>query len=233
MRIDVLSLFPEVLEPALDYSIMKRAQQNGCVSIHFTNIRDFASDRHRSVDDRPFGGGPGMIMSCGPVFSAVDHVLEADPTAATLILLSPQGCQLDQALVRELAEKPRLALIAGHYEGFDERIRVGLRPRPIEISIGDYVLTGGELPALVLIDAVVRLLPGALGDETSALDESFSNGQLEYPQYTRPRCYKGMDVPDVLLSGNHSEIEQWRRRMAQQRTQQRRPDLPGSGNATQ
>lgn len=232
MRIDILTLFPEVLEPALDYSIMKRAQQNGCVSIHFTNIRDFATDRHRSVDDRPFGGGPGMIMSCGPVFSAVEHVLKEDPAVPVLILLSPQGQRLDQALVRELSQKQRLALVAGHYEGFDERIRVGLQPRPIEISIGDYVLTGGELPALVLIDAVVRLLHGALGDETSALDESFSDGLLEYPQYTRPRCYDGMEVPEVLLSGNHGEIEQWRRRMAQQRTQQRRPDLPGSGNAS-
>jgi tRNA (guanine37-N1)-methyltransferase len=211
------------MEPFFASSIIARARSAGVVSIRCTNIRDFAKDRHRSVDDRPFGGGPGMVMMCGPVFDAVEKVEAEDPTPATRVLLTPQGQPLTQAVVRDLAGHDRLVLICGHYEGFDERIREGLRPR--EIAIGDYVLSGGEVAAMVVIDAVVRLLPGALGDTESPADESFSNGLLEYPQYTRPREFRGMEVPPVLLSGDHARIEQWRREQATQRTRLRRPDL--------
>ena len=227
MRIDVLTLFPEVIEPFCGSSIVGRAQRAGIVTVRTTNIRVFATDRHKSVDDRPFGGGPGMVMMCPPLFDAVDKVESEDRTPATRILLCPQGEPFTQATARELAGKPRLLLICGHYEGFDERIRAGLRPR--EISIGDYVLSGGEAAAVVVIDAVVRLLPGALGDEESATEESFSSGLLEYPHYTRPREFRGMAVPEVLLSGDHAKIEQWRRAEALKRTQQRRPDLLNEG----
>jgi tRNA (guanine37-N1)-methyltransferase len=223
VRIDVLTLFPDAVQSALASSIMGRAQASGVVAIHCTNIRDFATGVHRKVDDRPFGGGPGMVMMCGPLFEAVDAIERQAPAPATRILLTPQGEKLTQALVRELAGHERLLILCGHYEGFDERIREGLRPR--EISIGDYVLSGGEPAAVVLIDAIVRLLPGALGDETSAHDESFSHGLLEYPQYTRPRDFRGMPVPEVLISGDHAEIERWRREQALARTRERRPDL--------
>jgi tRNA (guanine37-N1)-methyltransferase len=228
VRIDVLTLFPEAVEPFLSTSIIGRARSSGAVSIHCTNLRDFATDRHKSVDDRPFGGGPGMVLMCGPLFAAVEHLETSDPQPATRILLTPQGEKLTQSIVRELVALPRLLVICGHYEGFDERIRTGLSPR--EISIGDYVLSGGESAAMVLVDAVVRLLPGALGDETSAHDESFSSGLLEYPQYTRPREFRGQQVPEVLLSGNHAQIEQWRREEALTRTRQRRPDLLTTDN---
>ena len=225
MRIDVLTLFPELFERFVTTSIVGRAVASGLVDIVLANHRDFAHDRHRSVDDRPFGGGAGMVMMCGPVFEAVEHVvagLEADPIT---ILLTPQGERLDQGAVTELAQATNLLLLCGHYEGFDERIRLGLKPR--EISIGDYVLSGGEPAAMVLIDAVVRLLPGALGDPNSALDESFSCSSelLEYPQYTRPREFRGMQVPEVLVSGDHAKVEAWRREQALQRTRRRRPDL--------
>ncbi|NLX23375.1 MAG: tRNA (guanosine(37)-N1)-methyltransferase TrmD [Phycisphaerae bacterium] len=223
MRIDVLTLFPEAVAPFLAASIIGRAQRNGLVNIVCTNIRDFATDRHRSVDDRPFGGGPGMVMMCPPLFDAVEKIERDDPTPAERLLLSPQGEPLTQDMARELSGLPRLLVICGHYEGFDERIRLGLRPR--EISIGDYVLSGGEAGALVLVDAVVRLLPGALGDEESVEHESFSEGLLEYPHYTRPREFRDMAVPEVLLSGDHARIEQWRQEQARQRTQERRPDL--------
>ena len=224
MRIDVLTLFPEAIEPFLSSSIIGRAQQADIVRICCTNIRDFATDRHNSVDDRPFGGGPGMVMMCQPVFDAVEKVECADAAPATRILLSPQGEKFNQSLARELADHSRLLVICGHYEGFDERIRQGLGPR--EISIGDYVLSGGEAAAMVLVDAVVRLLPGAVGDEESVEQESFADGRLlEYPQYTRPRVFRDRPVPDVLLSGNHAAIEQWRRNEAIRRTRQRRPDL--------
>ncbi len=223
MRIDVLTLFPEAVAPFLAASIMGRAQRNGLVNIVCTNIRDFATDRHRSVDDRPFGGGPGMVLMCPPLFDAVEKVERDDPTPAERILLSPQGEPLTQEMARELSGRPRLLVICGHYEGFDERIRLGLRPR--EVSIGDYVLSGGEAGAMVLVDAVVRLLPGALGDEESVEHESFSEGLLEYPHYTRPREFRDMAVPEVLLSGDHARIEQWRQEQARQRTQERRPDL--------
>lgn len=223
MRIDVLTLFPEVMTPFFTSSIVGRAQAAGVVEIHCTNIRDFATGIRRSVDDRPFGGGPGMVMMCGPLFAAVEGVEARDPRPATRILLTPQGERLTQPVVAELSRADRLLIICGHYEGFDERIRLGLKPR--EISIGDYVLSGGEPAAMVLVDAVVRLLPGALGDESSHVEESFSGNLLEYPQYTRPRVFRGMEVPEVLLSGNHAQIEQWRQEEALRRTQERRPDL--------
>src|ERR1700749_706629 len=184
LRIDILTLFPEMFAPILGTSIPKRAAEKGLVEYHLTQIRDFATDAHKSVDDKPFGGGPGMVMMCQTVFDAVESVESKDPRPATRIVLSPQGQVLDQPMVEELAKKDRLLLVAGHYEGFDERIIDGLKP--MELSIGDYVLSGGELAALVVIDAVVRTLPGALGAETGAHDESFADGLLEYPQSTRP-----------------------------------------------
>lgn len=223
LRIDILSLFPEMFSPVLGTSIPKRAAEKGLVSYHLTNIRDFATDAHKSVDDKPFGGGPGMVMMAPVVFDAVEAVERQDPRPARRILLSPQGRVFDQALAEELARQERLLLIAGHYEGFDERIVEGLAP--MELSIGDYVLSGGELPVMVVIDAVVRLLPGALGAEHGAADETFSGGLLEYPQYTRPREYRGMATPEVLLSGNHKRIADWRLEQRKIRTRQRRPDL--------
>ncbi len=223
MRIDVLTLFPEALEPFFASSIIGRAQAAGLVSIHCTDIRDFAGNRHQKVDDRPFGGGPGMVMLCQPVFDAVEQVEAQASEPATRILLSPQGQPFSQQTAKELAACPRLLLICGHYEGFDERILDGLNPR--EISVGDYVLSGGEPAAMVVVDAVVRLLPGALGDEESTEDESFSAGMLEYPQYTRPREFRGMSVPEILLSGDHARIERWRVGESLRRTRERRPDL--------
>jgi len=223
MRIDVLTLFPEVFEPFVATSIVGRARRAGIVEFGFTNIRDFATDAHRSVDDKPFGGGPGMVLMCPPVFRAVEHAEALDERPALRILLTPQGEPFRQRTAAELARLPRLLLICGHYEGFDERIRVGLAPR--EISIGDYVLSGGEVAAMVVIDAVVRLLPGALGDENSTRTESFADGLLEYPQYTRPREFRGMGVPEVLLSGDHARIAEWRRQQRLERTRQRRADL--------
>jgi tRNA (guanine37-N1)-methyltransferase len=222
-RIDILTLFPEMFGPILGTSIPKRAAEKGLVSYHLTNIRDFATDGHLSVDDRPFGGGPGMVMMCETMFAAVEAAEQRDARPATRIVLTPQGRVFDQAMAAELADKDRLLLIAGHYEGFDERIIEGLAP--IELSIGDYVLSGGELAAMVVIDAVVRLLPGALGAVDGAADESFAEGLLEYPQYTRPREFRGMAVPDMLLSGNHAAIAKWRRGQREVRTEQRRPDL--------
>ena len=223
MRIDVLTLFPELFGPILGTSIPKRAAEKGLVEYHLTNIRDFATDAHKSVDDKPFGGGPGMVMMCQTIFDAVQAVEAKDSRIATRILLTPQGTRLEQKTVEDLAKKDRLLLIAGHYEGFDQRIVDGLRP--LELSIGDYVLSGGELPALVLIDGVVRLLPGSLGAEDGAADETFANGLLEYPQYTRPREFRGMNVPDVLLSGDHKKIAAWRQEQRKLRTRDRRPDL--------
>ena len=223
MRIDLLTLFPEAFESIFASSIIQRAQQKGLLEIVLTNIRDFARDKHRSVDDKPYGGGPGMVMMCQPIFDCLEHVEAAAPVKARRVLLTPQGEPFTQALAQELASEQRLILIAGHYEGFDERIRVGLQP--LEVSIGDYVLTGGEIPAMVIVDAVTRLLPGSLGDDSSAEEESFSSGLLEYPQYTRPKDFHGLEVPDVLLSGHHERIRDWREQQAQERTQLRRPDL--------
>ena len=224
LRIDILTLFPEMFAPVLGTSIPKRAAEKGLVSYHLTNLRDFATDAHQSVDDKPFGGGPGMVMMAPVVFDAVEHVERQDERPATRVLLSPQGRRFDQSVADEFARRERLLLIAGHYEGFDERIVQGLAPID-ELSIGDYVLSGGELAAMVVIDAVVRLLPGALGAETGAAEDSFADGLLEHPQYTRPREYRGMTVPDVLLSGNHQAIAAWRLAQRERRTRERRPDL--------
>jgi tRNA (guanine37-N1)-methyltransferase len=223
LRIDILTLFPEMFGPFLGTSIPRRAAEKGLVRYHLTQLRDFATDAHQSVDDRPFGGGPGMVMMCPVVFDAVEAVEALDPAPATRVLLTPQGRTFDQDCARELASKPRLLLIAGHYEGFDQRITEGLRP--LELSIGDYVLSGGELAAMVVIDAVVRLLPGAIGAPQGAEDESFTGGLLEFPQYTRPREFRGMEVPPVLLSGNHRAIERWRLEQRLERTRLVRPDL--------
>lgn len=223
LRIDILTLFPEMFAPVLGTSIPKRAAEKGLVEYHLTNIRAFSTDAHQSVDDKPFGGGPGMVMMCQTIFDAVESVEKQGSGPVTRVVLSPQGRVLDQPLAEELSKKQRLLLIAGHYEGFDERVMIGLEP--MEVSIGDYVLSGGELAAMVLIDAIVRLLPGALGAETGAADDTFADGLLEYPQYTRPREFRGMAVPDILLGGNHSAIARWRQEQRELRTQQRRPDL--------
>jgi tRNA (guanine37-N1)-methyltransferase len=223
LRFDILTLFPEMFVPILGTSIPKRAAEKGLVEYRLTNIRDFATDAHKSVDDKPFGGGPGMVMMCQTLFDAVEFAEKQDNRPATRIICTPAGRLFDQKMAEELASKERLLLIAGHYEGFDERIVEGLQP--LELSIGDYVLSGGELAAMVIVDAVVRLLPGALGAEHGAVDETFANGLLEYPQYTRPRQFRGMSVPDVLLSGNHAAIARWRDEQRKSRTQSRRPDL--------
>jgi len=230
VRFDVLSLFPGMFGSVFEHSMVKIGQEKGLVEIVHWDVRDFTQQRHRQVDDRPFGGGPGMVLLADPVFRAVEHVRAQAEPPGELILLTPQGQRLTQALARDLAEQPRLVLLCGHYEGFDERIRIGLAPR--EVSIGDYVLTGGEIPAMVVIDAVTRLVPGVLGDPGSVADESFSReGHLDYPQYTRPRTYRDMPVPEVLLSGNHAAIERWRRDQAQQRSRRapRAPDVPSRG----
>jgi tRNA (guanine37-N1)-methyltransferase len=223
LRVDILTLFPEMFTPVLGTSIPKRAAEKGLVEYHLTNIRDFAEGAHKSVDDKPFGGGPGMVMMAPVLFDAVESVEQQDPHPATRILLSPQGRPFDQKLAEALVKHPRLLLIAGHYEGFDERIIEGLRP--LELSVGDYILSGGELAAMVVVDAIVRLLPGALGAEEGATDETFAEGLLEYPQYTRPREFRGMAVPELLLSGNHAAIAAWRLEQRKIRTQRRRPDL--------
>ena len=223
MRIDILTLFPEMFDAVLGTSIPKRAAEKGLVSYHLTNIRDFATDAHKSVDDKPFGGGPGMVMMCPTLFDAVESVEAQDASKPVRVLLTPQGRKFDQTVAKELAAKDRLLVIAGHYEGFDERIVEGLKP--MEVSIGDYILSGGELAAMIVVDAVVRLLPGALGAEEGAAEESFADGLLEYPQYTRPREFRGMGVPEILLSGNHAEIAKWRLEQKKERTRLRRPDL--------
>ncbi len=204
----------------LDESIIMRARKKGLLDLKIHDLRDWTHDRHRTVDDKPFGGGPGMLMKVEPLFEAVEG-LKREGTK--VILLSPSGRKFDQSIARELAKKKDLLLVTGHYEGFDERVRETLADD--ELSIGDYVLTNGALPAMVVIDAVTRLLPGVLGDDESSRDESFSAGLLEYPQYTRPADFRGMKVPDVLVSGNHAEIEKWRREQARVRTKKQRPDL--------
>jgi tRNA (guanine37-N1)-methyltransferase len=223
MRIDVLTLFPQFFDSPLSCSIVKRARDNGLVEIALTEIRDFTTDSYRKVDDKPYGGGPGMVMMPGPVFDCFEHVRELSPAPGRVILLTPQGKPFNQAKALELSAEKRLILIAGKYEGFDERIRSGLGAE--QISIGDYVLSGGELAAMVIIDAVVRLVEGALGDEDSAKDDSFSEGLLEYPHYTRPENFRGMKVPEILLSGDHAKIAQWRRQKSIERTKKWRPDL--------
>ncbi len=223
MHFDVFTLFPGILESPLQESILKRAQEMGRLSVALHNVRDYATDRHHIADDYPYGGGGGMVMKPEPIFAAVEGVLGAALATTPVILLSPQGRLFNQALARELAGHARLALICGRYEGVDERVRQFLATD--EISIGDYVLTGGEVPALVVIDAITRLLPGVLGDADAALDDSHAHGLLEYPHYTRPAEFRGHAVPDVLLSGHHAEVARWRRQEALRRTWKRRPDL--------
>ena len=226
LRFDVLTLFPEIFSGYLTQSLLKLAIDRGLVDIRLWNLRDWAVGTHKSVDDRPFGGGPGMVLMPGPVFDAVEAVRNDGPVPGELILLTPAGQRLTQPLVRELATHDRLLLLCGRYEGFDERIRLGLRPR--EISVGDFVCNGGEVPAMMVIDTVIRFVPGVLGDENSVVEESHSEapGRLEYPQFTRPRVFRGMAVPDVLLSGDHGAIAEWRRQQSDRRS--RPADVPAA-----
>ena len=223
MRIDVLTLFPEAFVGPLDVSIIKRAREDGLLHFAVHDIREHALDRHRSVDDYPFGGGQGMVMRVDVLDRALAHVQSLAEQPALVVYMSPQGERLTDSLVRELATHPRLVLVCGRYEGVDERFVEHCVDR--EVSIGDYILTGGELPAMVLTDAVARHIPGALGDDVSPQEESFADGLLEHPQYTRPAEYRGWTVPDVLLSGHHANIEKWKREQREARTRARRPDL--------
>ena len=225
MRIDIITIFPKMFGPILNESIVKRAQAKGKVKISICDLRDHTSDKHRKVDDRPFGGGSGMVMTPEPIFNAVKKLKLQSPkaTKSHVVLLCPQGKKFTQVTAKKLARKKHLILICGHYEGVDERVRQELVDE--EISIGDYVLTGGELPAMVLVDAVVRLIPGVLGDKNSLNFESFEGNLLEYPHYTRPANFKGLCVPSILLSGDHKNIEIWRNKEALNRTRKRRPDL--------
>jgi len=222
IRFDVLSIFPEMLQSPLQFSLLKKAQEKGLIEIGLHNIRDWAEDKHCMTDDAPYGGGCGMVMKVEPVERALAAVKRSD-VESLAVLMTPQGETFNQKIAAELAEQKQLIMVCGRYEGVDERIREHLVDR--EISIGDYILTGGELSALVVIDAVSRLIPGVLGNDASAASESFSLGLLEYPQYTRPAEYKGWNVPDVLVSGNHAQIERWQRIASLKRTWQRRPDL--------
>ncbi len=224
MRIDIITIFPKCFEPVLNESIIKRAQQKGKVRIYLHDLRDYTLDRHRKVDDHPYGGGAGMVMRPEPIFRAVDDIkARAKTKKPRVILLCPQGVKLEQRVARRLSKERHLILICGHYEGIDERVRRRLADE--EISIGDYILTGGELPAMVLVDSVVRLIPGVLGDKNSLNFESFESNLLEYPQYTRPAVFRRLKPPKILFSGDHRKIEKWRRQEALKRTKQRRPDL--------
>ncbi|HWQ46968.1 MAG TPA: tRNA (guanosine(37)-N1)-methyltransferase TrmD [Longilinea sp.] len=222
MRFDVFTLLPTVFAPYFEVSILQKAIQNGLIEVNIHNIRDWATDKHHVTDDTPYGGGGGMVMKPGPVFSAVESILGVPP-ACPVVLLTPQGRTFDQKIAIELAHQPQLAFICGRYEGVDERIRQHLVTA--ELSIGDFVLTGGELPAIMMMDAISRLIPGVLGDPDGAWDDSFASGLLEYPHYTRPEDFRSWQVPPVLLSGNHSEIARWRRQQSLLRTLKRRPDL--------
>ena len=224
MKIDILTLFPEICRAPLSESIMKRAQENKIVDLQIHNLREWTTDKHHVVDDAPFGGGQGMVMKPEPIFKAVEDLKMRNAKGETrIVLMSPAGRQLDQKLATELARESHLIIVCGHYEGVDHRVIEHLVD--LEISIGDYVLTNGAIAAVVLVDAVVRLIPGVLGDEQSAADDSFSSGLLETPQYTRPAEFRGWKIPDVLLSGNHDEIAKWRKDQALKRTKQNRPDL--------
>ena len=229
MRIDVLTLFPAILEGFLAHGLLRLARAKALVDVHQHDFREFTTYRHRSVDDKPYGGGPGMVLMCGPVFDCDAAVVAAGnraglPGEPRRIMLTPQGRRLDQGLLEELAQERWLSLLCGHYEGFDERIRLGLQP--LEVSAGDFIANGGEVPAMLLIDTVIRLIPGVLGDETSHKYDSFSeSGLLQYPQYTRPRDFRGMAVPELLVGGNHEEIAEWRKNESLNRTRERREDL--------
>lgn len=219
MKIDVLTLFPEMFAGPLDYSIVKRAREGGFLDLRVVNLRDYTHDRHKTVDDKPFGGGPGMLLKPEPIFEAVENLANAK---TRVLIMTPGGRKFNQEIARELAQHEHLLFLCGAYEGFDERVRTLAHD---ELSLGDFVLTNGSLPAMAMIDSVTRLLPGVLGKDESSHDESFSHGLLEYPHYTRPAEFRGMKVPDILLSGHHAEIQKWRREQAQLRTKERRPDL--------
>jgi len=239
VRFDVLTLFPEIFQGYLTQSLLKLALAAGLVEINLWNLRDWAKGKHRSVDDRPFGGGPGMVIMPEPVYDCVEAVRPLAPDPGLLVMLTPAGRRLDQQLVQELAQQKRLLLLCGRYEGFDERIRLGLRP--LEVSAGDFVCNGGEVPAMLVIDTVIRYVPGVLGDPASLVEESHSEaGRLEYPQYTRPRVFRGMEVPDILLGGNHQAIARWRREQSEARSRRGAASVTiptiekeGSGHAEQ
>ncbi len=231
MKIDILTLFPKMFEGVFNESILKRAQERALVQINLINFRDFSLDKHKKVDDYPYGGGAGMVLTPQPIFDAVESVVNESRANPRILLMSPQGERFTQKKAEELAKEDHLVLICGHYEGFDERIREHLATD--ELSIGDYVLTGGELASMVIVDSVVRLIPGLLGNEKSRQDDSFSTGLLEYPQYTRPYDFRGYQVPDVLLSGDHQKIEEWRRQESLRRTFERRPDLLADASLTE
>jgi tRNA (guanine37-N1)-methyltransferase len=222
--IDIVTLFPGMFQGVLGESILRRAQEQGLAKVGLVNLRDFSKDRHKKVDAPPYGGGPGMVIMADPVFEAVDYLRKNGREESLLVLLTPGGVRYDHTLAQELSKQKGLILLCGHYEGLDERVSQGLSP--LEISIGDFVLTGGEIPAMVLLDSVIRQIPGVLGSAASLVQESFASGQLEYPQYTRPPEVRGMSVPDVLLSGDHAAIAEWREEKAKERTEERRPDLP-------
>lgn len=223
MRFDVLSLFPELFNSYLQQSLLKQALDKQLLSVHLWNIRDWATDRHQSVDDTPYGGGPGMLMMCQPVYDCVEHVQQQGERPGRLLMMTPTGRRLNQSLIRELAEEDRLLLLCGRYEGFDERIAQGLKP--LEVSAGDFICNGGEVPAMLVIDCVMRLIPGVIGDESSHKYDSFAeSGLLEYPQYTKPREFRGMTVPEVLLNGNHQAIAKWRHEQSVARTEARRAE---------
>ncbi len=224
IQFDILTLFPEMFGSYLEQGHLKLAIERGLVEIRRHNFRDYAPGKRRQVDDRPFGGGPGMLIMCQPVFDCVEAVQASGSIPGRLLMMTPQGRKLDQSLVEELAQEPRLLLLCGRYEGFDDRIRLGLQPT--EISVGDFICNGGEVPAMLIVDTVIRLIPGVLGDETSSQYESFSkSGLLEHPQFTRPREFRGMTVPDVLISGDHRKIEEWQQEQSLRETAERRRDL--------
>jgi len=232
MIIEIITLFPEGLKAILNESILARAQRFSAVDIEYVQLRDFTDDKHGTVDDKPFGGGPGMVLKADPIDKAFDHLLSKRPQPAPLTLFtSPQGRRLDQPLVEELVQHERLILLCGHYKGVDQRVLD--RRIDLEVSIGDYILTGGELPAAVIIDAVVRLLPGVLGDPESAAGDSFTTGLLDYPHYTQPAIWQGESVPEVLISGHHARVEKWRHEQALQITREKRPDLLEQWQASQ
>ena len=229
MRIDIVTLFPEVCRAPLSESIMKRAQENRIIDLHIHNLRDWTTDKHHVVDDAPFGGGQGMVMKPEPIFAAVEDLKsQIEDGKSRVVLMSPAGRRFDQRMAKQLSQEPHLIIISGHYEGVDHRVIEHLID--LEISIGDYVLTNGGIAAVVLVDSIVRLLPGTLGHEQSAEDDSVSNGLLEAPQYTRPADFRGWKVPELLLSGNHAEIAKWRKEQASKRTRENRPDLLGRGD---
>jgi tRNA (guanine37-N1)-methyltransferase len=221
MRFDVITLFPDIISNYCSFSIPGRAQREGIIAVNTVNPRDFTHDVHKKVDDTPYGGGAGMVLMCPPFYDAYESIAQAENSVS--ILLTPQGKVFNQAMAMDFSKNDQIIMMCGHYEGFDERIR--MIPNIVEVSIGDFILTGGELPALCIIDAVTRLIPGTLGKDESTLEESFSEGLLEYPHYTRPYDFRGMKVPDILLSGNHKEIAKWRREQSLLRTAQKRPDL--------